>query len=322
MVNQEYLKAKQPILYQTFANAIKNHKLSHAFLLVGEHGTPLKETALYLAKTLLCEHPYPFACNECTTCRRVDNNQYADLIICDGETDSIKKDSVDRIMETFSRTAMENNGKVIYILHLVENATIEAINSILKFLEEPGKDTYAFLTTQNESRVLPTIVSRSQRLTLKLIPREEVIKDAKDLPVDDVEILSYFYNDAMSIREKINDENYLMIKEIFNHFIEHLNNQQDLLYTVETELIPNLHDKEDARFFFDLLASFLQDVVRASNGEKIFLTSYDKIIKDLATRLKHPTNSLLEVMNLRSQIDLNITLASIYEHLAIYLTKE
>ena len=86
--------------------------------------------------------------------------------------------------------------------------------------------------------------------------------------------------------------------------------------------LPNLIEKEQARFFFDLLTSFLQDVVRASNQEKIFLTSYDKIINELVKTMPHASSNLLEVMNLRSKIDLNITLASLYEHLAIYLTKE
>lgn len=322
MINQEYLKNKQTIIYQTFNNALQNNQLSHAFLLVGGRGSPLRDTAIFLAKTLLCDHPNPFACNACPTCKRVDHNQYADIIIYDGGSDTIKKEEVDHIIETFSRTAMENKNKVIYILHLVENATPQAINSILKFLEEPGKDTYAFLTTQNEAKVLPTIISRSQRLVLKVVPREEVINDNKDIPLEDLEILSYFYDDATSIKEKINDENYIAMKNIFNQFITHLGNIADLLFVVEQTVIPNIASKEEARFFIDMIVSFYEDVIRFNQGEKIFLTSYDKIIKDLAGRLKHPSESLLEVMNLHNKIDLNVNLASLFEHLAIYLCKE
>ena len=322
MVNEEYLKNKQPIIYQTFSNALKNKQLSHAFLIVGEHGTPLKETAIYLAKTLVCEKPNPFACNNCINCIKVDHNQYADLIIYDGEVATIKKEEVNRITDAFSRTAIENKGITIYILHLVENSTTEAINSLLKFLEEPSKGVYAILTTQNEGKVLPTIVSRSQRLVLKLIPREEVIKEGAGLNQDDLELLSYFYNNIDDIKNKINDEDYLMIKNCFNVFINQLTNRDELLYVVETTLIPNLVNKEQARLFLDLLASFIQDLVRKNSGEKIFLTSYDKILSELAKKLPQASNYLLEVMNLRSKIDLNISLPSLYEHLAIYLTKE
>jgi DNA polymerase-3 subunit delta' len=56
-----YLKEKQPILYRTFANAMQNNTVTHSYLIVGEAGTPLLETATYLAKSLLCDHPDPLA---------------------------------------------------------------------------------------------------------------------------------------------------------------------------------------------------------------------------------------------------------------------
>lgn len=321
---KDYLKNKQPIVYQTFLNAIKNNQLAHAYLIVGETGTPLKETAIYLAKSLLCDHPDPLACENCLTCMRVENNQYADIIIEDGAEGSIKKEEVTRIIETFSRTALENKGKVIYIIHLIETLNAQSINSLLKFLEEPGKDTYAFLTTQNEARVLPTIVSRSQRLVLRLTPREEVINECQKLNIaqDDVELLSYFYNDAETIKKVIEDEKYLVTKECLNEFIKHLNNQDDLLFNVETNLLSQISSKEHARIFLDMLTSVFEDIIRMKNREKIFLTTYDKIINELSTSMPHVESSLLEIISLRSKLDLNISVASIFEHLAIYLTKE
>ena len=37
-------------------------------------------------------------------------------------------------------------------MHNVENMTTEAINALLKFLEEPSPNVYAFLTTTNAGR--------------------------------------------------------------------------------------------------------------------------------------------------------------------------
>ncbi len=53
----DYLEKKQPLVYRTFANAIENKRLAHAYLLCGESGTPLLETAKYMAKSLICDHP-------------------------------------------------------------------------------------------------------------------------------------------------------------------------------------------------------------------------------------------------------------------------
>ena len=119
---KEYLKTKQPLLYKTFLNALQNNELSHAYLIVGETGTPLKETAIYLAKSLLCDKPDPLACENCIICMRVENNQYADLIIEDAEEGQIKREEIDRIISTFSKTAVESKGKVVYIIHLIDAA--------------------------------------------------------------------------------------------------------------------------------------------------------------------------------------------------------
>ena len=255
---------------------------------------------------------------------RVENNQYADLIVEDAEEGQIKREDIDRIISTFSKTAVENKGKVIYIIHLIETLLPTSINALLKFLEEPGKDTYAILTTQNESRVLPTIVSRSQKLVLRLTPREDVIKECERLNLmkDDVELLSYFYNDANKIKEVISDEEYATTKECLNAYINNLLNKKDLLYIAESQIIKNITDKQQARIFLDMLTSVLEDIIRKKNGEKIFLSSYDKIINELAKAMPHVESSLLEIITLRRKIDSNVSIPSIFEHLSIYLTKE
>ena len=71
-----------------------------------------------------------------------------------------------------------------------------------------------------------------------------------------------------------------------------------------------------------MLTSVLEDVIRKKNGGKIFLTSYDKIINELAKAMPHVESSLLELISLRRKIDSNVSIPSIFEHLAIYLTKE
>ena len=68
------------------------------------------------------------------------------------------------------KSSVENNGKV-YILKNIDNATTQAMNSLLKFLEEPVEEVYAILTTKNINKVLPTIQSRCQ--VIKLLPESK-----------------------------------------------------------------------------------------------------------------------------------------------------
>ena len=177
----KYLQEYQPVIYKTFVNALESNKLSHAYLLSGSVGMPLKDVALYLAKSLICDNPHPLACNECITCMRVDEGNYADVMVFGDGNAKIKKGDIEKITSTFDKTALEEKGVMIYVLHLVETMTAVAVNSLLKFLEEPGKNIYAFLTTENESKLLPTIISRTQVLRFREIDRDKVIKDAENM---------------------------------------------------------------------------------------------------------------------------------------------
>lgn len=59
----------------------------------------------------------------------------------------------------------EGGNKVVLIWH-AEKMNAEAANSLLKLLEEPPPQTYFLLTTPHASDLLPTVLSRCQRLAL------------------------------------------------------------------------------------------------------------------------------------------------------------
>jgi len=276
---ENYLKTYQPIIYKTFTNALENDQLSHAYLLSGQPGTPLLETAKYLAKSILCDSPSPLACNNCITCLRVDDDNYPDFFVFDGSKETIKKEAVATIESSFEMKAFESKGVRIYILHLIENMTIEAVNAILKFLEEPGSKIYAFLTTNNESAILPTIISRCQLMRLILIDRKKVIEDALQFSVDpcDAELLSYLYNDGELIWEKVSDEDFLGsykdVKKCLDDFIDLLsqNNKEALVYQTDKAILPLIKSKEDIRLFLDFLVEMFQDVLSVKHGKLPYL---------------------------------------------------
>lgn len=320
-----YLKNRQPLVTKSFCYGLTHDQLAHAYLLTGEAGTPLKETALFLAKSILCDHPNPLADEECITCQRIDRDEYPDFIFFDGEEDSIKKDEIRDVVNLFQKTPLERKGVMIYVIHLVENMTLEAVNSLLKFLEEPSPWTYAILTTQNEDKVLPTIVSRCERLRLILTPRKEVYEEAISLGVkkEDAEILSAFYNDGSLLKAAAEKEDYQKLKLAATDAIDALSRSPHYArFIFEKDVMPLVSSKPAARFMFDLLTLFFRDIVAYKAGNPISLTSYDKIIAEAAKKLPHVDTSLLSIMTLRGEIELNIRVGLILTHLVNVLTKE
>ena len=326
----KYLENKQPIIYRTFVRSLENKHLSHAYLISGNPGTPLLEVAKFLAKSILCDEPSPLACNNCITCLRIDDNNYPDFIVLDGSKGSIKKDEVSNIETQFEKTAFESKGIMIYILHLVENMSVEAINSILKFLEEPGSEIYAFLTTNNENNVLPTIISRCQLLRLKLVNRSEVIEDAISLNVsqEDAELLSYFYNDGELIYDILNDkdekDSYEDAKNAFVEFLEALkkDDNREAVFYAQKSIIPLVKTKESTRFFLDMLVEGFEDILNIQQGKSPLLKSYDTILQDLARKLSHVDESLIEILKDRNLINLNVNTSLLMDHLVLNIIKE
>ena len=327
---EKYLRLYQPVIYKTFLNSLQNERLSHAYLLCGNPGTPLLEVAKFLAKSILCDNPSPLACDNCITCMRVDDGNYPDFIVYDGSKASIKKEEVEYVETQFEKTAFETKGIMIYVLHLIENVTEQAINSILKFLEEPGKNVYAFLTTNNENSILPTIISRCQVMHLKLVDRQEVIATAMEngVPQEDAELLSYFYNDPELISEILADEDendsYQAGKEAFLNFLEELqkDDPREVIYFTQTNIIPLVKTKESARFFIDMLTQGFKDVLTIQNGDIPILQSYATILNKLANKLDDVQGILIELLKDRNIINLNVNVSLLIDHLVLHIIKE
>ena len=327
---EKYLRNYQPVIYQTFVNSLQKGTLSHAYLLSGTNGAPLLDIAKFFAKSILCDDPSPLACNSCITCLRVDDDNYPDFFVFDGSKATIKKEAVTTIESSFDKKAFENKGIRIYILHLIENMTIEAINSILKFLEEPGQRIYAFLTTNNENAVLPTIISRCQVLRMKLIDKNIVINDAVSYGVDkkDAELLSYFYNDGELIKEIIDDKEnndvFFNAKLCFEDVIKVMDESDNdaVIYYVQSNISNQIKSKEGARYFINMLVMAFEDMIAISNEKPPFLESYATILEHLAGKLSHISESLIELLRCASAINTNVNITLLIDHVFYIITKE
>lgn len=322
---ETYLEKYQPAIYKTFVNALTRDKLSHAYLLSGAPGMPLKDIAMYLAKSILCDDRHPLACNNCITCMRIDEGNYADILVFGDDGNKIKKGDVDRIITNFDKTALEDKGIMIYILNGVETMTNSAVNALLKFLEEPGKNIYAFLTTENESKVLPTILSRTQVLKLKQINQQTVINEAINDGVmeDDAQILSGFYNDTETIKKTIESPVYQSAKTALDDQLNALLiSPSDAVFTCEKLVIPVIKTPDSAKFYVRMLILVFQDLVNLKAGGEIVLKYYETILNELANKLSHLDKSLLMIMSAMSKLDLNVNVALLLDHIIYEITKE
>lgn len=220
---KDILKERQPVVEKILFNALKHKQPSHAYLFVGPKGSKMLESAKLFAQSLVCPHANPWACETCEVCLRIEEGVYADLILLDGSNSSIKKDEILDLQAQFSKTALEGYGKKFYIMNAAENATTEALNSLLKFLEEPsGHDTYALLISEKPERLLETIVSRCQTLTFKAQNRLELEEELSHHEQDayELHLIAQMVNDKEEMVELLNSDSYKHSLNLFGVFID------------------------------------------------------------------------------------------------------
>lgn len=104
--------------------------------------------------------------------REIYNNKKAqsnpDILIINEEK-SIGIDKTRELKNFFQLKSWSGEVKTAVVIN-GEKMTVEAQNSILKILEEPGENNYIIITAPNPYLLLPTILSRCQLLKGKDLP--------------------------------------------------------------------------------------------------------------------------------------------------------
>lgn len=266
---KDILKKEQPVVYRTLQNALVHKKVAHAYIFHGPSGTPKKETAYLLAQSLVCAHPDEdgFACEQCSECIRIREDHFADMAILDGTTTSIKKDSILKLQQQFNKTGLEHTGKKIYVLDHGENATPEALNSLLKFLEEPGSDMAAILLIEQLDRLLPTIVSRCQMVPFTPLTWQHCYQLCKE-DMDDLDayLLSSMIRNRSDIIAAQQSDEYQHALYLFKKFQEEfLVSPYYALSILQTEGFDNKKKRNGKlcmQYFLDMLMTFYKDLLQ------------------------------------------------------------
>ena len=172
----------QPEIISLLKNGLDTNNLSHAYLLTGPIHVGKTTLALDLAQALNCLNP-DTPCGKCNSCNKILNGKHPDVLTIDlnsnkGHTEDKQRikigiNEIREIERSASLFPYEGKHKV-FIINGAENLSIEAANCFLKTLEEPPPGVMIILLTSDEANVLPTLVSRCQRLELKPLSVDEI----------------------------------------------------------------------------------------------------------------------------------------------------
>lgn len=160
---------------------------AHALLLHGRAGIGKYDFARHLSQALLCANKTEqhFACGVCSSCNWFNEESHPDFRLLtpeqDAETDeegaSAKKNkkktqiSVAQIRDLsdfLSLSSHRSDGVRIVLIHPAEALNLASANALLKMLEEPAAGVIFILVAHQLQRLLPTIISRCQKINMPM----------------------------------------------------------------------------------------------------------------------------------------------------------
>ena len=161
----------QEVVAQTLRNAVRDGRLSHAYLFTGIRGTGKTSAARILARAINCERVEAGEpCGECPACLAIAGQRSLDVI----EIDAATNRGIDEIRDLRERAQfLPSQYKTkVYIIDEAHMLTVDAGNAFLKTLEEPPEHACFILATTEPQRLAETVISRCQRFDFRRIPTE------------------------------------------------------------------------------------------------------------------------------------------------------
>ena len=187
----------QSTALETLRRALRESRVHHAYLFDGLDGVGKEVAAFGLAQALVCTSPTETneACGKCSACVRalVDDDtrrpKHPDIVVLERglyepaqlgrrtpENQDLSIDQVRTLVLSHASYAPHEGRARVFVVRRAEELSISAANALLKTLEEPIARMHFVLVTSQPDALLPTILSRVQRVRFAPLPEEVVIE--------------------------------------------------------------------------------------------------------------------------------------------------
>jgi len=262
---------------------IESGNVAHAYLFAGPAGIGKYSIAKKFAYILQCPEGF---CGNCPTCREIEKGCHADTLEMHDDDESLKIEPIREIIDKLNLTKIANY-KVL-ILENIERITPEAVNALLKTLEDPPPGVIFLLTSANIKDVLPTVISRVRTLNLGRLADSEVEAVIRDrFPLAETEAVE---NTVLYAKGRPGEamkmmENPALLEGVKKFFEEvgALLDKEDISerFLFTEALAAKAKDEEDDSFIYDFLDAVESEarkrMIEAGNAN--MLSNADKYVK-------------------------------------------
>ncbi|HOD54262.1 MAG TPA: DNA polymerase III subunit delta' [Candidatus Cloacimonadota bacterium] len=288
----------QALAVRILENSIKNDKIAQAYLFYGPEGCGKLFTAYLFAMAINCyssEDRVP--CGTCISCRKFLQFSHPDILylfpipkfemnssgeiknqanqdeyqkyiqakiktpwkdyLFTGNTE-IRIDQIRMIQQKLITAPYEAEKKII-IIENVEKMNIQAANAFLKTLEEPSPNTIIIMTTKTINSLLPTILSRCQKIEFHPVKPEKIeiyLRHVFSLEPVKAKLISKLSNSNLEKAILLSNENDFESIDKTSDFFQILlaNDDQAFLSWMEEMIVKS---GKNSTFLTDVIDSFI-----------------------------------------------------------------
>ena len=151
--------------------SVQAGRIVHALLLEGPHGSGKRTVARLFAQASFCTG-FDKPCGVCPACKRFEAGSHPDVKLVKPEKKTIGIGQIRELIDALALRPYEGVRHVV-LIEQADAMTPPAQNALLKTLESPSGEALFFLITDAPSALLPTIISRCQRVRFHDLSVEE-----------------------------------------------------------------------------------------------------------------------------------------------------
>ena len=314
----------QPEVIKLLQNSHKSNLFSHAYLFEGPEGSGKVEAAIYASMMLLClgENKPCFKCNNCI---RAEKKNHFNVYFVNPQNDLIKREQIDEFIHELSMTPLEQ-GPQIGVIVDADKMNSSASNALLKLLEEPAPNHYIFLLTTNTKRLLDTIISRTQVIRFKPLPRKYLMERLAESGIDrDLSyLLSYITSDTDEAKEMIAQGivyNTLTLAYDVEKAIARGKDPYVYFYKNGKDLKAET-DKKWHRIFLDSLLLINKELINIHYGVSDgYFNVVTSLYQDKEIDINKIVHKIEVINNYQEKLNYNVNLNLFYTSLMIELNK-
>lgn len=290
--------------------SFKEGRLAHAYIIAGDPKGNALEFSERMSKMLLCrKDSNGSGCGKCPDCANIDAHTHSDVmwIHPSGAARQIKVDDIREIVIPWAAKSSFEGGWKILNISAAECFNDSSANAFLKTLEEPPPKTLILLLTGHAERMLPTIISRCQKIDLN----EGRTPAGRDIRARIGEILSK-HSTATEVQCFASAAGIIGIFEEFEKRAEkEVKSEQKDEETEDNEDVTKARIKTKVREWQNDVLLAMQDWYRdlmalaSGDGKTLFYEEYRSVLS--ARAAKTPVRKSVEYVSFIDRIAVQLT---------------